>query len=462
MSAPETADVALEAALGAWHDDAAVGEGAARPTRVAAGAAYALAVTFIVLAIALAAHAATPGAGRLAHLGALVALYVVAYRVEFTASAGSMVPTQPVLVALLVVGSPWLVPLGVLVAVLVGGHDTPPSGSRGYDWAVRVLPAWHSLGPVAVLAGAGVTAPGVGDWRWLALGTVAQFALDALVAAARMASIGVSTLVLVGPLWWTFRVDALMGVIGIMIVFGAGNAPAVVAVALVAAPVLLVRMLGHDRVVHVQQTRSLGAAFETASLEAISDPMTGLGNRRRWERAVADAEQRLQEDPSLRVSVVMADLDGLKYANDTYGHDAGDALIRAFAEVLAETVPAAAVVARLGGDEFGVLVEGEDVDGEALLRAVRAATARRGATDGVPLSASMGWACVPPLASVVEAASAADEQAALDKRRRRAGRRTDPIGRDPVGHDPIGGDPIGGDSVGRDPIGQGMPEGVPG
>ncbi len=277
-----------------------------------------------------------------------------------------------------------------------------------------------------------------------------------------MASIGVSTLVLVGPLWWTFRVDALMGVIGIMIVFGAGNAPAVVAVALVAAPVLLVRMLGHDRVVHVQQTRSLGAAFETASLEAISDPMTGLGNRRRWERAVADAEQRLQEDPSLRVGVVMADLDGLKYANDTYGHDAGDALIRAFAEVLVETVPAAAVVARLGGDEFGVLVEGEDVDGEALLRAVRAATARRGATDGVPLSASLGWACVPPLASVVEAASAADEQAALDKRRRRAGRRTDPIGRDPVGHDPIGGDPIGGDSVGRDPIGQGMPEGVPG
>ena len=144
---------------------------------------------------------------------------------------------------------------------------------------------------------------------------------------------------------------------------------------------------------------------------------------------MADAEQRLQEDPSLRVSVVMADLDGLKYANDTYGHDAGDALIRAFAEVLVETVPAAAVVARLGGDEFGVLVEGEDVDGESLLRAVRAATARRGATGGVPLSASLGWACVPPLASVVEAASAADEQAALDKRRRRAGRRTDPIGR---------------------------------
>ena len=61
----------------------------------------------------------------------------------------------------------------------------------------------------------------------------------------------------------------------------------------------------------------------------------------------------------------------------------GDALIRAFAEVLVETVPAAAVVARLGGDEFGVLVEGEDVDGESLLRAVRGATARRGATGGV-------------------------------------------------------------------------------
>ena len=141
------------------------------------------------------------------------------------------------------------------------------------------------------------------------------------------------------------------------------------------------------------------------------------------------------------------DLDGLKYANDTYGHDAGDTLIRAFAEVLVETVPAAAVVARLGGDEFGVLIEDEDVDGESLLRAVRAATARHGGTGDVPLSASLGWAGVPPLASVVEAASAADAQAALDKRRRRAGRRTDPIGQDPVG---------------RDPIGREMPEGVSG
>jgi len=428
VSAPGTADVALEAALGAWHDDAVVGEGAARPTRVAAGTAYVLAVSFIALAVALGAHAAPPGPGRLAHLGALVALYVVAYRVEFTASAGSMVPTQPVLVALLVVGSPWLVPVGVLVAVLVGGHDTPSSGSPLYDWAVRVLPAWHSLGPVAVLVGAGVTAPGAHDWRWLALGTLAQFALDALVAAARMASIGVSTLVLVRPLFWTFRIDALMGVIGTMIVFGAGDARAPVAVALVAAPVLLVRMLGHDRVEQVQQSRSLGAAFESASLEAVSDPMTGLGNRRRWERAVADAEQRLQEDPSLHVGVVMADLDGLKYANDTYGHDAGDALIRAFAEVLVETVPAGAVVARLGGDEFGVLIEGEDVDGESLLRAVRAATGRRAATGGLALSASLGWARVPALASVAAATSAADERAALDKRGRRAGRRTDPGG----------------------------------
>ena len=422
MTAPGTRGDAIEAALEAWHDQAAVVEGAARPTRVAALTAHALAVSFVTLAVVLAARAAPAGGPLLAHLGALVALYVVAYRVEFRASGGSMVPTQPVLVALLVVGSPWLVPIGVLAGVLVGGHDTPSSGARLYDWAVRVLPAWHSLGPVAVLVGAGVTNPGPADWRWLVLGTLAQFALDALVAVVRMASIGVSPLVVVRPLWWTFRVDALMAVIGVMIVFGAGSAPAPVVVALVAAPVLLVRMLGHDRVEQVEHSRCLGAAYESVSLEAVSDPMTGLGNRRRWERAVADAEQRRREDPSLRIGVVMADLDGLKQANDTYGHEAGDALIRAFAEAIVEAVPADAVVVRLGGDEFGVLVEGGDVDGDALLAAVRAATARRDTAGGVPLSASLGWACVPPSASVVEAASAADEQAAEDKRRRRAGR----------------------------------------
>lgn len=221
MSAPATPDVAVKAAVEAWHDDAAVSEGVARPTRVAALTAYALALSFVGLAAALAANAPVPDAGDLAHLGALVALYVVAYRVEFTASGGSMVPTQPVLVALLVLGSPWLVPAGVLAAVLIGSFDAPPSGGRRYGWAVRVLPACHSLAPVAVLVGAGVPAPGPGDWRWLALGMLAQFALDALVAVVRMTSVGVSPLVIVRPLWWTFRLDALMGVIGLAVVFGA-------------------------------------------------------------------------------------------------------------------------------------------------------------------------------------------------------------------------------------------------
>ena len=194
MSAPGTPDVALEAALEAWQDGAAVAEVAARPSRAAALTAHALALSFVVVAGVLAAHAATPGVDRLAELMALVALYVIAYRVEFTASAGSMVPTQPVLVALLLAGSPELVPTGVLVAVLIGGRDTPPSGARLYDWSVRALPAWHSLGPVGVLLAAGVTAPGREDWRWLTLGMLAQFAIDALVAAVRMTSIGVSPL----------------------------------------------------------------------------------------------------------------------------------------------------------------------------------------------------------------------------------------------------------------------------
>jgi diguanylate cyclase (GGDEF)-like protein len=404
-----------------------VGESASRPTRVAALTAHALALTFVAVAVVLAARGAAPDADRLAHLGALVALYVVAYRVEFTATAGSMVPTQPVLVALLASGCPEIVPLGVLVAVLAGSADAPASGSRLYDWAVRVLPAWHSLAPVGVLLAADVHAPGPAAWPWLALGTLAQFTLDALVAAVRMASIGVNPLVLVRPLWWTFRVDALMGVIGALVVFGAAQAPAAVVVLLVAAPVVLVRMLGQDRVEQVEQSRSLGAAFESASLEAVSDPMTGLGNRRLWERAVADADRRHQDDPALRVGVLMADLDGLKYANDTYGHDAGDELIRAFAEVLVETAPTGAVVARLGGDEFGVLVTGDGADRDDLLHAVRLAVARRGTAGGVALSASLGWACAPPLATVGEAAAAADAAAVQDKRRRRAGRRGDAV-----------------------------------
>src|SRR6476661_4394150 len=88
--------------------------------------------------------------------------------------------------------------------------------------------------------------------------------------------------------------------------------------------------------------------------KAHRDPLTGVGNLLAWDEAVALADAQHAEP----VSVIIADLDGLKRANDERGHDVGDALIRAAAETIRGQVRDSDLVARLGGDEFGVLLSG--------------------------------------------------------------------------------------------------------
>jgi diguanylate cyclase (GGDEF)-like protein len=94
--------------------------------------------------------------------------------------------------------------------------------------------------------------------------------------------------------------------------------------------------------------------LERAVSDAETDPLTGLLNRRGWERWLGREEERFRRfgDPA---SVVMMDLDGLKALNDTAGHDAGDRLIRRTADTLAGAVRSGDPLARLGGDEFGLV-----------------------------------------------------------------------------------------------------------
>lgn len=148
------------------------------------------------------------------------------------------------------------------------------------------------------------------------------------------------------------------------------------------------------------------------------DEMTKLFNRAYFESEV----ERLQQGDVVPLSVVVADLDGLKQANDLYGHDHGDALIRSAADMLRDLFRVDDVVARIGGDEFAVLLKGVD---EELLGSIMK-RARKMNSDGsyqsehgLPVRISMGSATTRSSSGLGEAIREADAAMYKDKKARK-------------------------------------------
>jgi diguanylate cyclase (GGDEF)-like protein len=131
---------------------------------------------------------------------------------------------------------------------------------------------------------------------------------------------------------------------------------------------LLLLALVRQMVTMAENTRLLAEIRERERLlhhQAFHDPLTGLANRalfmRRLRRALeCDADR--DEDTGPAISLLFMDLDKFKQVNDTFGHVAGDELLKISAERLRAETRAADTVARLGGDEFGVILDGDASD----------------------------------------------------------------------------------------------------
>jgi diguanylate cyclase (GGDEF)-like protein len=106
---------------------------------------------------------------------------------------------------------------------------------------------------------------------------------------------------------------------------------------------------------------------EHAEAAADRDALTGVGNRRAWNAALAQEEARARR-LGTAASVLVLDLDALKETNDTHGHEAGDELLARTARVLREELRAEDLVVRLGGDEFAALLP--DVEAVAVAELV--------------------------------------------------------------------------------------------
>jgi diguanylate cyclase (GGDEF)-like protein len=142
--------------------------------------------------------------------------------------------------------------------------------------------------------------------------------------------------------------------------------------------------------------------------ESETDPLTGLGNRRRLDRLIAD-----DDDNGQIGAVIMIDLDRFKSINDRYGHDAGDEVLRKVGARLAGVLGPLGAVCRIGGEEFVALLGQPSAKATGSLaiaaRAAIAGLSFDGPASGVRTTASVGFCLVAPDIGLREALKRADQ-----------------------------------------------------
>jgi two-component system cell cycle response regulator len=151
-----------------------------------------------------------------------------------------------------------------------------------------------------------------------------------------------------------------------------------------------------------QNRRVLAASRE----EAVTDALTGLANRR---RLMADLERAMAATPPEAMVLALYDLDGFKAYNDSFGHSAGDDLLRRLGAQLEKTMEPCGRGYRLGGDEFCILASTRGASAEDICEAAEEALTDHG--KGFSVTASWGRVLIP-----VEVVTASDALRVADRR----------------------------------------------
>ena len=192
----------------------------------------------------------------------------------------------------------------------------------------------------------------------------------------------------------------------------------------------LARSIPSDLAVLLSEIDRLQAELkrEREKVEALaasvdSDALTGVFNRRGFDRELKRSLAYVKRYWT-RAALIYVDLDGFKPVNDTHGHAAGDAVLKAVAETLAGSVRASDTVARLGGDEFGLILWNlSEADAAAKTWALEAAVSEATVDwQGTTLSvgASIGFAMLGPSDELAAALAKADHAMYARKQARRS------------------------------------------
>lgn len=359
-----------------------------------------VAVVAGVVALLLALHGLALPASPLGLLVlAALALAVRVYPLAGRGSALAVTASTPLLAIMAVYGPAWTTVVATGALALDGALRVRRSGVEAWGRGV----ARAAL--AAALAGAAFAAMGATPGSLtLQLTLPALSAAEVVLALSSWALVAPTRAVETGAAYAALARESLLGALPALAaepVLALVLAPVAMAptpatllaavlplAALIAALRLHADMRGRLERAHA----ALRRAHEQLRIQATTDALTGLANRRLFEELLA---ARLEEAARYGrpLAVLLLDLDGFKKVNDTYGHAAGDAVLVAVAGALRRGLRRSDLPARLAGDEFVALLP--ETDGRRAL-----ALAERVCAEVAALAVQVDGAVIHPSASV--------------------------------------------------------------
>lgn len=265
-------------------------------------------------------------------------------------------------------------------------------------WRVASVWGWIAIALIVFLVADGFYLSGVADGTWTPASIVgAGWPLAALVLALgawhsrsdhaapeRTASTAVA-------------VPVGFGLVGLVLLVSDHFRPVNVVAVLLAATAMLAVLWRVSA-----SARENQKLLSRAQIQASTDPLTGLANRRKLMTELEARLERRRAGESLALTVF--DLDGFKQYNDTFGHPAGDALLQRLGQALAVAVPEGGHAFRVGGDEFCALYDVRGTDALAACERMAQALTEQG--EGFTVGCSYGSVVLPQDAASPNAALA--------------------------------------------------------